>query len=223
MAWTEDENEQAAEEDQQSGEKGRVPDSEDDLNEMDKLAKARRAAENNEYRRTLERLGRDTQMLLQQAEEEEFVREMRDVYRKDPVEATNRMIRRVQEGTWSALEARIGEAMQQEQEFGRLMDEFFDNPQNSGLRTYRNELEFLIREKGLFPHEAADLIRTIRGKQDQSTKQRSAAASDIRKRSTVETAGEAGEPLDRDREFARAMKKAKTLEQMFAELRKIKY
>ncbi len=182
-----------------------------------------KTAETDQYRRMLDRLGQDTRLLLQQAEEETFVREMRDAYQKDPVEATNRMIRRAQEEAWNALETRMGEAIQQQQQFGRLMDTFFDDPQNAGLKAYRGEIEFLIREKGLFPHEAAGLVKNIRGKQDQSVRQRSAAARDVRKRSTVETSGEADQTLDRDREFSRAMKRAKNLDQMFAELRKIKY
>lgn len=191
-----------------------------------RLAEARmieKTAETDRYQRMLDQLGQDTRMLLQQAGEEAFVREMRDAYQKDPVEATNRMIRRAQEEAWNAVETRIEEAIQQQQLFGRLMDTFFEDPQNAGLQNYRSEIEFLIREKGLFPHEAAGLVRNISGKQDLTMRQRTAAANDVRKRSTVETSGEAGETLDRDREFSRAMKRAKNLEQMFAELHKIKY
>jgi hypothetical protein len=198
----------------------------DQLQAAYRLAEARmleKTAESDRYRRMLDQLGQGTRMLLQQADEEAFVRDMRDAYQKDPVEATNRMIRRAQEEAWNAVESRIGEAIQQQQQFGRLMDTFFDDPRNTGLKTHRSEIEFLIREKGLFPHEAADLVRNIRGKQDQTVKQRSAAANDVRKRSTVETSGESDQTVDRDKEFSRAMKRAKNLDQMFAELRKIKY
>ena len=110
-----------------------------------------------------------------------------------------------------------------QQEFGRLMDEFLDHPSNSGLRTYREQPEFLIRERRLFPDEAADLIRNIHTKRNTSARRRSDAADDIRTRSAVESGGDTGQPTDRDQQLYKMMKKAKTLDEMFAGLRKMKY
>ena len=103
------------------------------------------------------------------------------------------------------------------------MDEFLDHPSNSGLRSYRNELEFLIRERRLFPDEAADLVRSIHAKRNTSARRRSDAADDIRTRSAVESGGDISQPADRDQQFYKVMKKAKTLDEMFAGLRKMKY
>ena len=133
------------------------------------------------------------------------------------------MIGRAQQETLGAIDARVNRSAQDRQEFGRLMDEFLDYPSNSGLKTYRNELEFLIRERRLFPDEAADLIRSVHAKRSTSAKRRSDAADDIRTRSAVESGGDTSPPLDRDQQLYRVMKKAKTLDEMFAGLRKMKY
>ena len=200
--------------------------SEQELLEKYKLADQRaleKAAEAANYKRMLDKLGHDTRRLLQQADDEAFIKEFRDSYAKDPVAAITKMIGRVQQETLSAVEARMGGSINFQQEFGRLMDEFLDHPSNSGLRTYRNELEFLIRERRLFPDEAADLIRSIHTKRNTSAKRRSDAADDIRTRSAVESGGDTGQPTDRDQQLYKMMKKAKTLDEMFAGLRKMKY
>ena len=44
----------------------------------------------------------------------------------------------------------------------------------------------------------------------------------MRNRAAVESGGEINEPVDKDKEFYRLMKKAKTLDEMFAALRKTK-
>ena len=100
---------------------------------------------------------------------------------------------------------------------------FSNDPANSRLRPYEQELEFLIRGKGFYPDEAADLLRSIENKRELTTKRRSAAAKEVRNRAAVESGGEINEPVDSDKEFYRLMKKAKTLDEMFAALRKTKF
>lgn len=200
--------------------------SEQELFEAYKLADRRaveQAAEAANYKRMLDQLGHDARRLLQQADEDAFVKEMRDSYAKDPVAAIAKMIGRAQQETLGRIDARMSRSAQDRQEFGRLMDEFLDYPPNSGLKSYRNELEFLIRERRLFPDEAADLIRNIHAKRSTSAKRRSDAADDIRTRSAVESGGGASQPSDRDQQLYKIMKKAKTLHEMFAGLRKMKY
>jgi hypothetical protein len=200
--------------------------SEQELFEAYKLANQRAAektAEAVNYRRMLDQLGHDTRRLLQHADEEAFVKEFRDSYAKDPVAAIAKMIGKAQQDTLSAIDARMSRTSDYQQEFGRLMDEFLDHPSNSGLRTYRNELEFLIRERRLFPDEAADPIRSVHTKRNTSARRRSDAADDIRTRSAVESGGDTGQPIDRDQQLYKIMKKAKTLDEMFAGLRKMKY
>jgi len=197
-----------------------------ELLEAYKLADQRaveKAAEAADYKRMLDQLGQNTKRLLQQTDEEAFIKEMRQSYEKDPFAAITKMIGKSQQETLSAIDARIGGSMTFQQEFGRLMDEFLDHPSNSGLRGYRNELEFLISEKHLFPDEAAGLIRSIHSKGNSSAKRRSDAADDIRTRSAVESGGDTSQPTDRDQQLYKIMKKAKTLDEMFAGLRKMKF
>ena len=151
------------------------------------------------------------------------MREIRESFQKDPVAATAMMIRKFQEGSQQDVEARIAEAVRDQGDFRRLFDEFLNDPANSRLRPYDKELEFLIRSKGFYPDEAADLLRSIENKRDLASRRRSAAAREVRTRAAVESGGEITEPVDSDKEFYRQMKKAKTLDEMFAALRKTKF
>jgi hypothetical protein len=178
--------------------------------------------EAEEYRRVLNQMGHDAGLLLRRADEEAFIRDMRESFQTDPVAATAMMIKRFQEGSRQEVEARIESAVQDQGEFRRLFEEFLDDPANSRLRPYEKELEFLIRSKGFYPDEAADLLKSIENKREVAARRRSVAAKEVRNRAAVETGGEVSQPVDSDREFTRRMKKAKTLEEMFAALRKTK-
>jgi hypothetical protein len=184
------------------------------------LEKAREA---DEYRRMLDEMGRDAGLVLRQAQEEAFIQEIRESFQKDPVAATAMMIKKFQEGSQEDVEARIAEAVRDQGDFRRLFDEFLNDPANSRLRPYEQELEFLIRGKGFFPDEAAALLRSVENKRELTTKRRSAAAKEVRNRAAVESGGEINEPVDKDKQFYRLMKKAKTLDEMFAALRKTKF
>ena len=200
--------------------------SEQELFEAYKLTNQRaaeKAGEAANYKRMLDQLGHDTRRLLRQADEDAFIKDMRQSFEKDPVAAISNMIGKAQQETLSAIDARMSRSVNEQQEFGRLMDQFLDHPSNSGLRSYRNELEFLIRERRLFPDEAADLIRSVHTKRNTSARRRSDAADDIRTRSSVESGGDNSQTMDRDQQLYKIMKKAKTLDEMFAGLRKMKY
>lgn len=183
---------------------------------------AEKAGELDEYRRLLIQMGADTRHLRRQSEEESFLREIREQYVKDPVAATGMMLKKGQQELWEAMEDRIASRLDEHREFKRLLDGFLNEPANSGLRPYEQELEFLIRERGFYPKEAAALLRNIEGKREHSSRLKSAAAREVRNRSAVESDGEVGEPLDKDKEFYRVMKKARTLDDMFAGLRRLK-
>jgi hypothetical protein len=184
------------------------------------LEKTREA---EEYRRILNQMGHDAGLLLRRADEEAFVREMRESFQKDPVAATAMMIKKFQEGSRQDIEARIEEAVRDQGEFRRLFEEFLSDPANSRLRPYERELEYLIRSKGFYPNEATDLLASIENKRDLAVKRRSIAAKEVRNRAAVESGSEVNEPVDRDKEFYRLMKNAKTLDEMFKVLRKGKF
>jgi hypothetical protein len=186
-----------------------------------RMAEMTREAE--EYRRMLDEMGRDAGLVIRHAQEEAFIQEIRESFQKDPVAATAMMIKKFQEGSREDVEAKIAEAVRDQGDFRRLFEEFLNDPANSRLRPYEQELEFLIRGKGFFPDEAAELLRRVENKRELTTKRRSAAAKEVRNRAAVESGGEINEPVDKDKEFYRLMKKAKTLDEVFAALRKTKF
>ena len=119
----------------------------------------------------LDDMGRDAGLVIQHAQEEAFIREMRESFQKDPVAATAMMIKKFQEGSRESVEARIAEAVRDQGDFRRLFDEFLNDPANSRLRPYEQELEFLIRGKGFFPEEAAELLRSVKKETNGSSRQ----------------------------------------------------
>jgi hypothetical protein len=218
--------------DDQKQESSNPAGSEDTFSSPEELLRAYKTAESriqektreaDEYRHILNQMGHDAGLLLRRADEEAFIREMRESFQTDPAAATAMMIKKFQEGSRQEVEARIEEAVRDQGEFRRLFEEFLSDPANSRLRPYEKELEFLIRSKGFYPNEAADLLTGIENKRDLAAKRRSAAAKEVRKRAAVESGGEINEPVDGDREFYRLMKNAKTLDEMFKVLRKAKF
>ena len=183
-----------------------------------RLVEKEREAE--EYRSILEQMGAGTRRLQVQADEETFIKEARESYQKDPVAAFMMMLTKARNEFRDTVEERIGQVFQEEHEFKRLLADFLNDPANSSLKPYEEQMELLMKDKGFHAQEAADLLRKIDGKRELAGRMRSAAAREIRNRSAVETGGEVGEPVDKDKEFYRIMKKAKTLEDMFDGLRK---
>ena len=59
------------------------------------LEKAREA---EEYRRMLDQMGHNAGVLLRRADEDAFIRDMRESFQKDPVATTALMIKKFQEG-----------------------------------------------------------------------------------------------------------------------------
>jgi hypothetical protein len=186
------------------------------------LIAQQKSQEAERYRALLEHTNQERNVLSQRADDEAFIQEMRSAYQSDPVRATALMIRRAQEESLRSIDEMIDEALQEDRNFKKLLEEFLSRPSNSGLKPYADELEFLIRDKGLHASEAAELLRKVEEKNDLALKRRSAAARDIRNRSSVESDGETNESRDDEKDFERTMKKAKNLDEMFAGLRKAK-
>jgi hypothetical protein len=155
-------------------------------------------------------------------EEQDYLNQIRNVYDQDPVTATFMMIKKFQEDALNDYDGRMQHQIQEQHHHGRTMDNFFAIPANAELGPHRNELEFLIRERGVDPETAAAIVRNIAGKSSHSSARREAAARAVRNRAMVENPGEVGEPTKKDAEFDRILKKSKTLDEMFSRLAKIK-
>jgi hypothetical protein len=173
-------------------------------------------------RRSLEQVGNTSRMHAMQAEDEAFSRRMRDYYAKDPFSATEIMIRKGQEELLAVMRTQMEEVVRDQENFKQGLGNFLNDPANARLRPFADELELLIRKKGMHPREAADLILKMQNKHNASAKRRSAAAADIRNRSVVESDGEIGEPTDDDKELDKIIKQSRTLDEMFAGLRKLR-
>jgi len=174
------------------------------------------------YRRMLDQMGESTQMLHQRADQDSFLRGMREVFQKDPVSAVAMMINRSQTELWQAVERRVGDALAQERDAKKGMSAFLDDPQSAPFRPFQAEAEFLMREKGMTPEQVLRFFRSMEAKRDGTSKLRSAAAQKVRNESAVETGGDSNEPLDADNEFDKVIKKAKTLDEMFEALSTLK-
>ncbi len=174
------------------------------------------------YRRDMEGMGNNGRLLAQHANDQAFSQQIRDYYDKDPFSATEAMIQKAQEDLVTLMEMRMAQIFHQERHFGRALDDFLSDPANARLRPYAQELEFLIREKGLNSDEAAALLHSLDDKREAVVRKRSAAAKEVRNRAAMENEGEVGEPQDVDRKLNQVIKKSKSLDEMFAGLRKLK-
>lgn len=174
------------------------------------------------YRGELDGVGHQNRLMAIQADDEAFMRQMRGYYDKDPVGAVDTMIRRSLQDVMAIVDMRMDQAFREEQNFNHVLRDFLSNPANARLRPYEEEIAYLVREKGLNPQEVTALLRSLEDKRDTAVRKRSAAAKEVRNRSSVESEGEVGEPLDPERDLNQVIKKSKTLEEMFAGLRKLK-
>jgi hypothetical protein len=181
-----------------------------------------KARETEDLRQLLGHLEHQATAAMKGHQENAFLNHIRGVYDQDPVSATEMMIRKFQEDALNDFDSRMHQRLQQEQDHRRFMNDFLNHPSNAGLKPHENELESLIRDHGVPPHSAAEIIRNVESRKDRSSTRRSDAARAVRNRSMVESPGEVGEPVNKDQEFDRVLQKAKTLDEMFAGLRKLK-
>jgi len=180
------------------------------------------ASQMNDFRNILGRIVQDRSTAMQQADESSAARNFRDRYRDDPAAAVLMMVQDSKNEIWNAVQNWIADVLSTQRQARRFFDDLFDDPQFAGLKPYERELEHLIFDKHLHPKEAAALLRQIQSKGDKASRMRSALASDIRNRSAMETSGDEGETTDKDADFEKMIKKAKTLDEMFDGLRKFR-
>jgi hypothetical protein len=189
------------------------------------LMKALAAAQDEAdgYRKLLEETGKNTEDRAKLAERTAFLNHMRGLYEKDPISATDEMIRRAQIEVLDLVEGYVSQVLDKEQSINRLLGEFLNDPANAKLKPFKDELACLIGQKGMKAGEAASVTHRILAKHENGADRKRAAAQAIRNKATVESDGEPGEPADEDSGFAGVVKKSKNLHEMFAGLRKIKY
>lgn len=178
--------------------------------------------EAQELGQLLDNLSHHAGAAVKAQQDDAFLAQVREIYDQDPVHAIALMMRKSQEDTLNDFDARQQGLVRQQQDVKRFMDDMLSHPSYSGLKPHANELAFLIHEHGVAPHTAAEIIRNVEAKSGTGATRRSDAAKAIRNRSMVESPGEVGEPVDKDHEFDKVLKKAKTLDEMFAGLRRLK-
>jgi hypothetical protein len=159
--------------------------------------------------------------LARNSDDESFMRDVRAMYQQDPMGATDAMLKRFQDNVFQEMERRMSADAGHNRRMDDALGALANDPAYSGLNPFREELEYLVRGRGLHPQEAADLINQVRRKNESAAKKVSSMAKEVRNRAMVESDGEVGEPPDMDREFNNVIKKSKNLNQMFAGFRKI--
>ncbi len=120
-----------------------------------------KTTEAERYRRDLEGNGNQGRLMAQHANDEMYSRHIREYYDRDPFSATEAMIQKAQEDVMTLMEMRMAQSFHQDRHFSRVLDDCLSDPANARLRPYAQELEFLIREKGLDSDEAAGLLHSL--------------------------------------------------------------
>lgn len=201
------------------------PEAEDDTPTKAELlsALAEKTQEIARLREQLERVGKEAGQMLKQSQDQVFMREIQDVFGQDPLSATVMIVERAKRDVLQAVDERIQQIMANERNFERFLGQFLRAPGNEYLQPYEHELEYLILEKRLSPHEAAEIVRTIEARGALASQKRAAADREIRKRSVVESGDEVSSPISPEEEFDRVLKKSKTVDEMFAGLNKFRF
>jgi hypothetical protein len=179
-------------------------------------------AEAANYRRMIERTGLDAQMLRRKADDEVFMQSIRSQYETDPLSAISKLAEHSQMELWQMMEARLGRAFREHRQFKLLLQKFLEDPKNEGLKNHGRLVEHLMIDRGVRPEDVGAIIRDIEANSTQKSRLRAAAAKTVRNQAAVETGGEMGEPVDKDKDVDRVIKNAKTLDDLFAGLRRIK-
>jgi len=181
-----------------------------------------KAAELDELRRRLAGMGSDAGVSSENPSDEAFVDDLYERYKSNPVEAIAFMIGQARSEMEEAFNVNLHRALENQNYVSRRLKECREDPELANLKPYWDDIEFLVTERGIQPWEVAEMVSRITGRNDESAQARSAAAKEIRNRAAVEHEGEVGEPLDRDTDFDRALRNAKTLDEMFARVRKLR-
>lgn len=188
-------------------------------NFQDELSRNRQEIEN--HRELLELLGADTWTKKRQADEDAFLNDMRETFEKDPAKAASMMIRKAQDQLWQAFESRLNEEAMQKTTLDRLMDRVSQNPETSSINNFRDEIEFLVRNKNMDPTESIELVGKMASKFKSMNDRKQAAINRMRSESQFESSQNSSRN-DPDQEFSRLMSQARNLDEMFSNLRKIR-
>ncbi len=186
---------------------------------QEELEKNRKEMESQ--RDLLQLLGADTWSKKQQADELAFVQNMRETFEKDPAQATSTMIRKAQEQLWQAFENRLNEEVRQKSALDSIMSRFSSDPAKARISNFRDEIEFLIRARGMDPEESVGLVQKIAEKFDEIGDRKKTALKKMRAESQFESSQNPAPTNDPDREFNKLMSQSKSLDEMFANLRKL--
>jgi hypothetical protein len=156
------------------------------------------------------------------AQEDVFLSEFKDAYEKDPVQAIAAAIDKGKRQSLEDSQVFAHKLLGHHRIIRTAIDEMLSHPKAVHLKPHRSQIEFLVMEKGLDPVEAVATVASTDEVRSRQTSRRSVAAKEIRNRSDVETGGEAIPEKSADRDLDRALRNAKTLDEMFANLRKLK-
>ena len=154
------------------------------------------------------------------ASEDDFIRKTRENYQSDPFQGTAMLVGKARDDLAKLMDQKIYEAFGAREQFNRLMDDFLEDPSHNSLKSFRSELEFLVRDRGVEPKEAANFLKSIESKARKAAIHRTAALREVRTRATTESGGRPMEVTDQDRELTRAFKQARNLDEMFAALKR---
>lgn len=147
---------------------------------------------------------------------------IREIYDRDPLVGTAMLIKQVEQEAIDHMEDRLSELFGKQRNVGKMLKGLSEDDATSHLSAFADELEYLILERGFEPQEALALVSAIGDKQSSAGDRRAAAARSIRDRSMMETDSQSPGPVPADKELDKALKKAKNLDEMFANLRKLR-
>ncbi len=154
------------------------------------------------------------------ASEDEFLRNIRQSYESDPFQGAAMLVGKAKDDLAQLMDRKIYEALGAREQFNRLLDDFLEEPPNTTLKDFRSELEYLIRDRGVEPKQAAGFLRAIDSKARQAAAQKNEAVREARTRATTESGGRSLETHDHDGDLTRALSQARNLEEMFAVMKR---
>lgn len=152
--------------------------------------------------------------------DDDFLKQAREHYHSDPFQGAAMLVGKARDDLARLMDEKIYEAFGAREQFNRLMDDFLNDPSNNSLKGFRDELEFLIRDRGVEPKEAAGFLKTVESKTRKSATRKSEALRDVRTRSMTESGGQPVQSRDPDRELTRALQQARNLDEMFAAIKR---
>lgn len=179
-------------------------------------------AELSETRTLFEKIFERDRDAKNRASEDEFIKQAREHYQSDPFQGAAMLVGKARDDLARLMDEKIYEAFGAREQFSRLMDDFLEEPAHTTLRGFRDELEFLIRDRGVEPKDAANFLKSVELKARKAAGRKNEALREARTRATTESGGSSLATPDQDRELTRALTQAKNLDEMFTALKRAK-